>query len=89
MRAVRRLVRRWGAGDLLGQSRPGQPLPPPPPWPTCSFPNCTYSLAKALRGELRQAAADAHRSGRLAYISPASPPPPEQTLGPARVAGTP
>jgi 2-furoate---CoA ligase len=30
------------------------------------------SLAKVLRGELRSAAADAHRSGRLAYISPAS-----------------
>jgi 2-furoate---CoA ligase len=34
------------------------------------------SLAKILRGELRTAAAGAHHSGRLAYISPASPPPP-------------
>jgi acyl-CoA synthetase (AMP-forming)/AMP-acid ligase II len=33
------------------------------------------SLAKILRGELRTAAAGAHYSGRLAYISPASPPP--------------
>jgi 2-furoate---CoA ligase len=36
------------------------------------------SLAKVLRRELRPAAASAHRNGRLAYISPASPPSPEQ-----------
>jgi 2-furoate---CoA ligase len=35
------------------------------------------SLAKVLRSELRQAAAEAHRSARLAYIDPASPPPGE------------
>ncbi len=34
------------------------------------------SLAKILRGELRTAAAGARHSGRLAYISPTSPPPP-------------
>ena len=32
------------------------------------------SLAKVLRSDLRQAAAEAHRSARLAYINPASPP---------------
>ena len=34
------------------------------------------SLAKVLRRELRTAAAGAHHSGRLAYISPAARPPP-------------
>jgi 2-furoate---CoA ligase len=33
------------------------------------------SLAKILRSDLRQAAAEAHRSARLGYINPASPPP--------------
>jgi 2-furoate---CoA ligase len=34
------------------------------------------NLTKVLRSELRPAAADAHRSGRLAYISTTSPQPP-------------
>jgi 2-furoate---CoA ligase len=41
------------------------------------------SLAKVLRSDLRQAAAEAHRSARLAYINPASPPP-GKIPGPAR-----
>ena len=41
------------------------------------------SLAKVLRSELRGTAAEAHRSGQLTYISPASPPPPGHHSRPA------